>query len=258
MKPSMCEHWAQALHDPSLPVQGLRTWNGSDPQQRFAVYRNNVIASLSDALAETFPVVRTCLGEAVFRSIAIDFVRTHPPVDAVLARYGQSFPAFLAACGAEGIHPCLPDLATLEWAYVCCFHAASNQPIAPEILFAYVAQPDCLAGLHLKLQTSVAAVSSAYAIVSLWGAHQREEPFELSRLHQQESAWVLREGLQTMVVRVGEADVVFLRALQAGASLAEAAGQAFAVDDVFDLGRSLGVLLRYRLITGVEQKGLGL
>ncbi|WP_018607821.1 DNA-binding domain-containing protein [Uliginosibacterium gangwonense] len=257
MNPSMCAHWAQALHDPKLPVQGLRTWNGSDPQQRFAVYRNNVIASLSDALAETFPVVRACMGEAIFRSIAIDFVRTHPPVDAVLARYGQGFSAYLAACGAAEIHPCLPDLAMLEWAYVCCFHAASGQPIELEMLYAYIAEPDALGRVRLKFQPALEAVSSTYAIVSLWGAHQRGEMLSLSGLHPPESAWILREGLQTMVLRVGEADVVFLRALQAGASLAGAAEQAFAADEAFDLGRCLGALLRYRLITGVEQEGLG-
>lgn len=254
MNPSMCAHWAQALHDPTLPIQGLRTWNGSDPQQRFAVYRNNVMASLSDALAETFPVVRACLGEAVFRSIAIDFVRAHPPADAVLARYGQGFPAYLAPSGAVEGAPWLPDLAALEWAYVRCFHAAGCQPIEPEMLSVYIAQPDGLAGLHFRLQAAVEALSSSYAIVSLWGAHQRGEPLNCSPLHQQESAWVLREGLQTMVVRVGEADVVFLRALQAGVSLAGAAEQAFEADAAFELGRSLGLMLRYRLITGVEQE----
>ena len=35
---------------------GLRTWNGSDPAARLAVYRNNVVSSLIDALADTFPV----------------------------------------------------------------------------------------------------------------------------------------------------------------------------------------------------------
>ena len=43
--------FAAALLDPGLPPpEGLITWNGSDPVRRFAVYRNNVIVSLVDAL----------------------------------------------------------------------------------------------------------------------------------------------------------------------------------------------------------------
>ena len=43
-----------ALLDPELPCpMGLSAWNGSDPAQRFRVYRNNVIISLVDALADS-------------------------------------------------------------------------------------------------------------------------------------------------------------------------------------------------------------
>ena len=48
--------FAQALLDPDLPCpSGLCTWNGSDPARRFAVYRNNVVVSLIDALADIVP-----------------------------------------------------------------------------------------------------------------------------------------------------------------------------------------------------------
>ena len=48
--------FAQALLDPSVRAPGgLRSWNGSDVQGRLAVHRNNVVGSLIDALATTFP-----------------------------------------------------------------------------------------------------------------------------------------------------------------------------------------------------------
>ena len=44
--------FAAALLDPDLPPPDrLIAWNGSDPARRFAVYRNNVVVSLVDALA---------------------------------------------------------------------------------------------------------------------------------------------------------------------------------------------------------------
>ena len=51
--------FAAALLDPDLPAPaGLTTWNGSDPARRFRVYRNNVIISLIDALADSFEVTQ--------------------------------------------------------------------------------------------------------------------------------------------------------------------------------------------------------
>jgi len=61
--------FAQRLLKPDLPCpSGLKTWNGSDPAPRFAVYRNNVVVSLVDALAQTFPVTQALVGEAFFRA----------------------------------------------------------------------------------------------------------------------------------------------------------------------------------------------
>ena len=81
--------WGTALLDPDRAVPaGLVTWNGSDPAQRFAVYRNNVTVSLMQALADTFPVCAASVGEARFRDLARAFVRAQPPRSPVLARYG--------------------------------------------------------------------------------------------------------------------------------------------------------------------------
>ncbi|MEO8121927.1 MAG: DNA-binding domain-containing protein, partial [Rhodoferax sp.] len=63
--------FANALLNAELPCpSGLKTWNGSDPGTRFAVYRNNVMVSLIDALADTYPVVQELVGEEFFRAMA--------------------------------------------------------------------------------------------------------------------------------------------------------------------------------------------
>lgn len=73
---SMQHIFSQALLNPELPCPSdLKAWNQSDPTQRFAVYRNNVIVSLCDALASTFPVVQALVGEDFFHTMARDFVR---------------------------------------------------------------------------------------------------------------------------------------------------------------------------------------
>jgi hypothetical protein len=50
--PATAARWSTRLRQPGSPAPtGLCSWNGSDPAQRFAVHRNNVLAGLSDALA---------------------------------------------------------------------------------------------------------------------------------------------------------------------------------------------------------------
>src|SRR5262245_5599191 len=60
--------------------------------ERVGVYRNNVIASLTEALRETFPVVHRLVGEHFFDFAASEFVGSHPPSHPVLSEYGDAFP----------------------------------------------------------------------------------------------------------------------------------------------------------------------
>ncbi len=63
--------FAAALLDPAAPVPSpLRRNGGKAPQKRFAVHRNNMIASLVAALAARFPVVHQLVGDEFFRAMA--------------------------------------------------------------------------------------------------------------------------------------------------------------------------------------------
>jgi uncharacterized protein (UPF0276 family) len=89
--------FAETLLDPRAPIPaGLRTWNGSDPARRFDVHRNNVVTSLTAALAATFPVVLELVGADFFQAMAREFVRAAPPASPVLAEYGEAFADFVA------------------------------------------------------------------------------------------------------------------------------------------------------------------
>ena len=96
--------FAAALLDPDQPCPpGLRAWNGSDPTARLAVYRNNVVGSLIDALADTFPVAQELVGEAFFRAMAGVFARQAPPRSRILAHYGEGFAEFIEAVRARAV-----------------------------------------------------------------------------------------------------------------------------------------------------------
>jgi hypothetical protein len=85
------------------------------PDVRLDVHRTNVIASLTAALQETFPVVCRLVDERFFAFAAHEFICEVPPVSPIVADYGAGFADFLAE-----FPPCrelvyLADVARLEW-----------------------------------------------------------------------------------------------------------------------------------------------
>src|ERR1700733_1305928 len=88
--------FATALLDPILPIpQGLIEPGGSSSAKRFAVYRNNVVASLIDALRESFPAPLRIVGEDFFAAMARVYVRSDPPRSPILLEYGSGFANFI-------------------------------------------------------------------------------------------------------------------------------------------------------------------
>ena len=245
--------FAAALLDPQTPCPpGLEVWNGSDPTARLAVYRNNVVSSLIDALADTFPVVQELVGEAFFRAMASVFVRQAPPRSRVLAGYGEAFPAFIGQFDPARPVPYLADVARLELARVRAYHAADAEPVADQTVSVAMASGDRIGELRLVCHPSVTVVDSAYAVVSLWAAHQDER--DLSTLDPDigEAAIVLRDGLDVLVLPLPPGAATFVAAILNGDRLAEAAGAAMTAASDFDLSTTLALLLRHGALTSIH------
>lgn len=245
-------HFAVALLDPAQPAPaGLSSWNGSDPAQRFGIYRNNVMVSLIEALADTFPVVQTLVGEEFFRAMAREFVRISPPVSPVLAYYGDEFPAFVERFPPAASLPYLADVARLEYARVLAFHAADSEPLSAESLMAQLADPARLPSLRFQFAPSAMLLQSDWAIASLWGAHQGIGELAAVDPNVAESALVHRVGLALEVIPLAPADARFVAALLAGEPLGVAAELA-AEDGNFYLVAALRLLLSAEVITGIR------
>ena len=89
--------FAEALLDADQPIPyGIAAHNAAVPARRFAVYRNNVVASLVKALKSRFAVVEKIVGEEFFAAMARVFVKERPPRSPLLATYGDYFPACLS------------------------------------------------------------------------------------------------------------------------------------------------------------------
>lgn len=241
--------FARALLDPGLPPPAdLFAWNGSDPATRLAVYRNNVMVSLLGVLADTFPVTRTLVGEAFFDAMGQRFVRESPPHSPVMAEYGAGFADFVAGfepAGSLPYLPYLPDVARLEWLRLVALRAADAPPLDTARLAALLANDTDLAAARLRLHPTFAVLSSDWAVVSIWAAHQGVGELAAIDVDQAETAWVLRPQLEVSVIAVDAAAGVLSAALLDGLPLGAAAEAALRADPGFDLPATLAALIRH-------------
>ncbi|PKO76406.1 MAG: DUF2063 domain-containing protein [Betaproteobacteria bacterium HGW-Betaproteobacteria-15] len=247
--------WAQALLDPSLAVpQGLSTWNHSDPAKRLAVYRNNVMVSLVDALAQTFPVTLQLVGEEFFRAMAQVFVRAHPPRTRVLAHHGQALPGFIAQFLPAAGLPYLPDVAQLEWQRLQSLHAADASAVEPSTIAALLADAERLPLLRWQPHPSLQLLRSPHAVVSLWAAHQPGSVIALESVQvaQPEAALVFRSGLDVMVLQTDAGLTALTASLLDNVAFGTAINQALSADPAFDPSQAMAVLIRHGLLIGAR------
>ena len=243
MKGRRLSEFVPALLDPSATVpDGLIDAEGRAAGRRFDVYRNNVIVSLSQALATGFPVIEKLVGSAFFAAMAGVFVRAHPPRSPVLAVYGAGFPEFLEGFPPVAHLPYLADTARLEYALREAYHAADTAPVAPEAL-----QHPRLLEAALRLAPATRLVASPYPIHAIW------------RANSEDGAPAATGGAQTVLVTRPDWDpkptvlpppaARCVAALLAGARFGAALEQA---GDGLDLAELLTLLIDTKSITRIE------
>ena len=140
----------RALLNPDLPVPaGLIDAGGRPAGSRFSVYRNNVTSGLTEVLQMGFPVLQKLLGEAYFKALAVSFLRENPPTSRIMMLYGAAMPGFLENFPPLAHLPYLADVARLEQALRCSYHAADAPPIDAARLSAL--SPEAFMAARLEL-----------------------------------------------------------------------------------------------------------
>lgn len=242
-----------ALLDPERPPPaGLVAWNGSDTAVRFSVYRNNVVVSLIDALADTYPVTQELVGEAFFRAMARLYVRDVPPRSRVLAFYGESLPEFIETFPPAASVPYLADVARLEMLRVRAYHAEDVAALAAESIARLLTDTDALPMLRVVLSPSLFVLRSRYAVVGLWAAHQGLLDMADVDPDVAENALVIRRSLQVDVMWLDAGDSAFVEQLLQGACLGAALESTGAVVPGFDPGNILALLIQSQAISSMS------
>jgi len=218
---------------------------------RLDVYRRHVGHSLAAALATTFSTVQTVVGEGFFRGLAQAFVRQSLPTQPVLSEYGAGLPDFIAGYEPARDLPYLADVARLDWALSCAFHAPHVEGLGASQLAAIEA--DRLPSMTLSLTPGTALITSRFPLGRIWLASQPGAdavPVDLdsggTRL------LVLRRPDDAAFVEMSRAEAAFVGALIEGRPIEAAAGTAFQADTAFDLSTVFARLLGLQVIAAVQ------
>ena len=236
--------FAAALLDPALPPPcGL-------PETRFAIYRNNVVFGLIEALGARFPVCRRLLGEECFDASAALFARRKPPRAAVLHEYGEGFAEFLEAFPPFADYDYLGDMARFEAALGRAYYARHARPLAPAALASL--EPATLAGATLALHPSLKS-SAQNAPSCRSGARIRAK--ESRRSHRSSGRTSLDPAPRS---RCRDASSTrrgtrLLTALLEENTVGEAIARALESDAGFDLAAILSLLFSSRAIIAIGE-----
>ena len=234
-----------ALLDAERPVPP-----GIARPERFAVYRNNVVVGLVEALAAAYPAVKTLVGERFFNAMAGVFVRAEPPTSPVLIHYGEGLPAFLETFAPARRLPFLPDVARLERLWLQAYHGPEAAPIP---LDALARLPETALGeAQLRLHPTAGLVVSSHPVASLWAANTGRGAHEAVDLGRPETALVLRPRDRVEMHLLDRGPAAFVRALRGGQPLGAAADTALDADPAFPLATALGRLFADGAVIGID------
>jgi Putative DNA-binding domain len=229
--------FTRGLLRPEFPVPFEIKGQGA---KRYAVYRNNVTIGLIKAMEANFPAVRRLLGDVYFAGLAREFVQAHAPQSPLLFQYGEDFPSYLEAAKDLEKYPYLGDVARLELAYLAAYHEA-NAAVMTAVAIAAIS-PEDLFDVCFEPHPTLQMFQSLFAVGSLVVANRSGENVTIDPF-QAEHVLVTRPALDVLLFNVDAATFQFVQTLKTGISFGMAAESALHIDQDFDLGKAIALII---------------
>jgi hypothetical protein len=224
--------------------------NGLEPAQRLAIYRNNTLLGLTEALRDVYSVVNRVVGESFFNRLAQAYILDFPPQSGCLLTFGDQFAGFLSAFApAQGL-PYLPDVARLEWFCHEAYHEADETGLDISLLAEVPA--NLYGELRIQLHATARFLASGYPVLRIWQANQSGYTGD-DRINLDEGGCrllVFRPRLEVEIVQLDDAEYCFLTALCSGVTLTKAVEQVYTADPEFEVEACLQRWLGRALLTG--------
>jgi hypothetical protein len=230
----------------SAPLAPAIVADAFDSAERLAIYRNNFLIGLGEALNANFPVTLQLLGRDFFEQAVRRFVLAYPPRRPCLFEYGAEFPAYLAGLPQLAAMSYVAEMASFEFARIAAYNAPTEGCLSAVQLAGL--SPDQLETLPIRLARHAQIVPVRSPVLELWKAHQQPDPdlAGIDMTPRPHTLLVCRPS-RTLVVRAIEPPAVqFLSAAGDGTRLGLAATRCGADDAV--LGGIIAMALDLELL----------
>ena len=246
--PDLFDDFGQLVLDATKPAPDYLEGPHQRPVgNRFNVYRNNVVLGLSNALAESFPVIRKLLGDENFYSLAKIYVCAHPPKTPLMMYFGADFSQFLKLFSPLAHLPYLADVALLEQYRRESYHSADATPINPAAL-ADIPESN-LPNIRLRLQPSMRTIVSPYPILSIWRYNMTDDQSPLPATGEQ--VLLARPFAEVEMRQLPEGAVQFLIGLNSRSTLEKSIALGTRAAPNFDVAAQISGLLAANLIVEI-------
>jgi hypothetical protein len=235
----------------STPLTSQIVADSFDGPERLAIYRNNFLISLVEALKANFPVTLQLLGKEFFEQAARGFVLSQPPQRPCLFEYGAGFADHLRDLPQLATRPYIVDMARFEFARIAAYNAPVEPAVTPESLIGL--SPEQLEALPIRRARHALVVAVRAPVLALWLAHQAAEPdfADIDMTAKSQALLVCRPDQALMYQELDLSASAFLLAAETETSLGSAAARCGTTDDA-SLGRIIALALRLRLLTQSE------
>lgn len=236
------------LSGDSAPLAPAIVADSFDGPERLAIYRNNFLIGLGEALKANFPVTLQLLGPDFFEQAARRFVIAQPPQRPCLFEYGAGFADYLRDLPHLSTRPYIVDVARFEFARIAAYNAPAEPAVTPEALVGL--SPEQLEDLPIRRARHAIVVTVRAPVLELWQAHQETEP-DFAGIDMAPRSRALLVCRPERVLMYRELDLsasAFLLAAETEISLGDAAARCGATDDA-SLGAIIGMALEMRLLT---------
>ncbi len=196
----------------------------AEKQARFAVYRNNIYHSLTEALEEIYPVCQQLVGEDFFRMLAGHFIQHYPPTSPVLSEYGEHFAEFSSTIPQLSSLPYFSELAKLEYQLLQLTHAADIPTLSISDIQNHLAECADPTQSVWQLTEPCLLWQTSYAVGLIYQAHQPDSGLILSDIQWDKSEYLLLTKRERYGVfyALSADEFHLLQQLQQGVTLAQA------------------------------------
>lgn len=242
-KSLMLDH-PDALKTPDIEFSELFVKNRIAIPERLAVYRNNIVGSLTDVMIASHPVLEKLVGKEFLEFMGRSFVLEHPPETGCLAEFGPGFDDYVRAFKpAEGL-PYLGDIALMEILQNQAYYAKDETYFTLDDLQAI--DPEKLGTMTFHLADHVNFMTSPYPIDAIYdytiaGGEGEAPDLDTGGV----CLTIFRKNLDHAIITIDPAFLEVYLALSEGKKLEQALEAGFSLKEDFPVQDFLNFALEH-------------